>query len=116
MRSTAATPTGPSVPSQGWRGGARLALDVLVTGVIVSVVLSLAVVSVAAHAQDAAAATAVALPASGVDWLGLFILGSVGGLLAALSLVARRQPPPTPQPLLAEETLRRSAEMAGWVC
>jgi hypothetical protein len=94
----------------------RLALDVLVTGVVVSVVLSLAVVSVAAHAQEASVVTAVALPVPGMDLLGLFILGSAGGLLAALSVVSRRQPPAVPRPVPAEEVLRRRAEMAGWVC
>jgi hypothetical protein len=114
MRSTAATQTSPSVPPQGWRGGARLALDVLVTGLIVSVVLSLAVVSVAAHAQDAAVAIAAAQAAPGLDWLGLSILGLMACALTALPLMPRRQQ--RPFPVLPEQALRRRAEMAGWVC
>jgi hypothetical protein len=114
MRSIAATQTGLSIPQQGWRGGIRLALDVLVTGVIVSVVLSLAVVGVAAHAQDNSVTAAIALPASGVDLLGVCMLGAAGCLLAALSVASRRQR--RPRPILPEEALRRRAEMAGWVC
>ncbi len=116
MPSTAATQAGPSVPQQGWRGGVRLALDVLITGFIVSVVLSLAVVSVAAHAQAIAVATGATLPSPGVDWAGLFILGVTGALLAALIGTSGRQPLPAPRPLPAEEALRNRVRMAGWVC
>ena len=116
MRSTATPYTDPSLPPQGWRGGVRLALDVLVTGLIVSLVLSLAVVSVAAQAQGPAAGTGFAMPAPVRDWPGLFVAGLAGIVSAAWAVRSRRQRQPAAPPNLAEEALRRRVAVAGWVC
>ena len=108
------SPANVSEPPQGWRGGLQLALHVLVTGVIVSVLLSLAVVGVAAQAAS--------LPPVGVSTApgdtyapSLFAAG-LAALAVSAWLLRRQTPAPRPYVPSPVEALEQRARFAGWVC
>jgi hypothetical protein len=107
-------PAYPDEPAQGWRGGLQLALHVLVTGVIVSVLLSLAVVGVAAQAASLPLATAAT--ASGDAYAPLLFAGGLLALAASTWLLRPAGPIAVPQAPSVEQALEQRARFAGWVC
>ncbi len=109
-----ASPASLAEPAQGWRGGLQLALHVLVTGVIVSVLLSLAVVGVAA--QAASLPLQAAMTAPGDAYAPALFAAGLGALAISAWLLRRKAPEPLAEVPSAVEALEQRARFAGWVC